>query len=352
MKTYKAVYNVEFFERKTKPSYALWAVKIRDGNNPYPKIPTGYGRCETLVGAREALTKYCQEQNLNFEDLRLEPIPWMLVKDLLDGKNGAEYFARQIKRNDAEYQARTAFVDQLVFEAQGVVWADSVRVADKFRKRHADVIRAIENLPNDEFRQRNFALTMRDVLGPKKAIRQEPAYKMTWKGFSMLAMGFTGQRAYEWKRSFLDAFEALGVMINRRRAMRDTPEWQQARLEGKVQRLEETDVIKEFIDYARARGSEHADWYYKSFTAGIYKALFVLEQGGKWTGLRDRLPAPDLNTLATAERIAQKYIHEGMMLGMEYKAIYKYAIAKVEDFVEIMGQARIPAAQANILKLK
>lgn len=153
------------------------------------------------------------------------------------------------------------------------------------------------------------------------------------------------------KLELVKAFRRALNELQHLRAMRDTPEWQQARIEGKVQRLEETDVIKEFIDYARARGSEHADWYYKSFTAGIYKALFVLEQGGKWTGLRDRLPAPDLNTLATAERIAQKYIREGMMLGMEYKAIYKYAIAKVEDFVEIMGQARIPAAQANILKL-
>lgn len=55
-------------------------------------------------------------------------------------------------------------------------------------------------------RERNFALTMRPVPGPKGAVRMEPEYHLSHDGFALLAMGFTGREALRWKVAFLAAF--------------------------------------------------------------------------------------------------------------------------------------------------
>jgi prophage antirepressor-like protein len=118
-------------------------------------------------------------------------------------------------------------------------------------------------------------------------------------------------------------------------------EWQKARLEGKAVRRYETDVIKEFVEYAINQGNTSAQHYYALVTTATYKALFILDQGGQWKGLRERMSAMQLTTLSTAEAIAQRYIKEGMELGMNYSDIYLYAKRKVEDFADIFGKTGI-----------
>lgn len=211
---YKALYAVEFFERKRMDSYALWAVKLREGHT-YQKIPAGYGKTETLEQAHIALTHYCQERGLCFDDIRQDIIPWRLVKDLLEGKHGAEYFARQVERRGGT--AISQYPDapnSLVIVVNDKPMTTSFIVAERFGKSHKYVLRAIDRLPKDDFNRLNFEpVDYTDQKGERR-----PMYRMTWKGFSMLGMGFTGSKAYVWKQTFLDAFEAMGSEIERRKA--------------------------------------------------------------------------------------------------------------------------------------
>ena len=46
--------------------------------------------------------------------------------------------------------------------------------------------------------------------------RKKPMYKMTEEGFALLAMGFTGQKALEWKIHFLNAFREMERQLNER----------------------------------------------------------------------------------------------------------------------------------------
>ena len=81
-------------------------------------------------------------------------------------------------------------------------------VAEKFDKRHADVLRSLETLSadaGDEFNQRNFALV--EYLDAKGEAR--PMVEMTRDGFTLLAMGFTGKPAMEWKIRFIEAFNRM-----------------------------------------------------------------------------------------------------------------------------------------------
>lgn len=87
-------------------------------------------------------------------------------------------------------------------------------VARVFKKKHSKVIRAIENLPNDEFRQRNFTLSSQ-VRKNGLFDKDTKCYNLTRDGFSLLVMGFTGQRAYQWKIEFIKAFNTMEAKLKR-----------------------------------------------------------------------------------------------------------------------------------------
>lgn len=88
-------------------------------------------------------------------------------------------------------------------------YTTSRAVAERFGKRHRDVLKAIKNLlsqcPDPAFTERNFALS--DYLDPTG--RTVPEYRLTHDGFAFLAMRFTGAEAMAWQIAFIQAFNAL-----------------------------------------------------------------------------------------------------------------------------------------------
>ncbi|MSN96389.1 Rha family transcriptional regulator [Campylobacter sp. FMV-PI01] len=85
------------------------------------------------------------------------------------------------------------------------VFANSLQVAEVFEKRHTHILDTIKALPQDDFTKPNFRLSeYKDATG-----RTLPMYNLTRDGFSLLVMGFTGEKAYKWKVEFLKAFNLL-----------------------------------------------------------------------------------------------------------------------------------------------
>lgn len=101
---------------------------------------------------------------------------------------------------------------QLVEQHDGRIVTTSLKVAEHFEKQHKDVIRAIENLLKDQdvFNRRNFTLV--DYADSKGESR--PMYEMDRDGFSLLAMGFTGKKALQFKLSYIDAFNKAEQMLS------------------------------------------------------------------------------------------------------------------------------------------
>lgn len=96
----------------------------------------------------------------------------------------------------------------LVTLSDGSVSCASYHVAQHFSKAHKDVLRAIDRVRDEcgrEFDQRNFAPI--DYLDEKG--RTYRAYRMSRDGFTLVAMGFTGRAAMDWKVKYIDAFNAL-----------------------------------------------------------------------------------------------------------------------------------------------
>ncbi|MBZ8195553.1 Rha family transcriptional regulator [Campylobacter coli] len=85
------------------------------------------------------------------------------------------------------------------------VYTTSLSVAEVFNKNHKNIIRKINEFPKDNFTKLNFELSKYiDSTG-----RILPCYKITRDAFSLLVMGFTGEKAYKWKIEFIKAFNEM-----------------------------------------------------------------------------------------------------------------------------------------------
>jgi len=88
---------------------------------------------------------------------------------------------------------------------------DSRIVAETFGKDHRHVLRDIDNIKKDVS---NFGQMFFETEAPDSYGRLQRVYQMTRDGFSLLAMGFTGSDAMEWKLKYLEAFNKLEAFWN------------------------------------------------------------------------------------------------------------------------------------------
>lgn len=81
----------------------------------------------------------------------------------------------------------------------------SITVAEHFEKAHKDVLDSIRQiLAAENSATRFFNETTFENRGKKY-----PMYLMNRDGFSLLAMGFTGAKALEWKIKYIEAFSTM-----------------------------------------------------------------------------------------------------------------------------------------------
>lgn len=87
------------------------------------------------------------------------------------------------------------------------VVVSSRQVAENFKKRHCDVLESInEILKTENSVLRFFYESTYKVQGNNKSYKE---YLMNRDGFSLLVMGFTGEKALEWKVKYINAFNAM-----------------------------------------------------------------------------------------------------------------------------------------------
>ena len=91
------------------------------------------------------------------------------------------------------------------------VFADTLKIAEVFGKRHDNIIQTIDKLPNDDFKSSNFKF---DTYFDKKG-EQRRMFSLTRDGFSLLVMGFTGEKAYQWKIELIKAFNTMEAELRR-----------------------------------------------------------------------------------------------------------------------------------------
>lgn len=148
----------------------------------------------------------------------------------------------------------------LVFKGQNdQVLTNSLLVAEKFGKRHADVIRSIDNILNTENELLNAKMrlafvstTYEDSTG-----KSNPAYIMNQKGFSILVMGWNGIKALKFKNEFYDAFEAMERSLKEIK----TPQTYAEALRRLADEVEAKEQIQYQLEQKTEQLDESKEWY-------------------------------------------------------------------------------------------
>ena len=152
----------------------------------------------------------------------------------------------------------------IVFEQDGQALTTSREIADYFGKAHKNIVRDIRNTQEQlnqtpegaEFNRLNFELTSyKDSMN-----RSQDMYYMTRDGFTLLAMGYTGEKAMRFKEAYIRQFNAMEkVLIGKMRE----------REKGIAVRQALTNALQKSQENERMHG--HA---YSTYTNVIYKAVF------------------------------------------------------------------------------
>ncbi len=211
-------------------------------------------------------------------------------------------------------------MNELVTVNHNIAVTTSLLVAEMFHKRHDSVIRDIKNLDcSKEFNLHNFVETSYvDTWN-----RKQPYYLITKDGFTFLVMGYRGKQAAEFKEKYIAAFNKMENYLKEK----TSTEWLEQRRTGILTRNNETDVIKQLVEYAREQGSGHADMLYLTYTKLANKASGI--------ACRDDATIGQLNVLAIIENTIISMLHKGMDEGLNYKEIYKQTRERVERVRDI-----------------
>lgn len=94
----------------------------------------------------------------------------------------------------------------------------SLDVAETFRREHKNVLRDIRELEcSDEFRRLNFEQS--EYMNEQN--HKQPMFYMTRDGFTILVMGYTGEKAMRFKEAYIKQFNAMDQTLQGKRIERE-----------------------------------------------------------------------------------------------------------------------------------
>lgn len=213
----------------------------------------------------------------------------------------------------------------------------SRKVADQFDKKHKDVLEAIEtiikqmasNQESGNFRSLDlFQKSYYEVEGQK---RKYPMYEMTRDGFSLLAMGFTGKKALEFKLKFINEFNRMEETL-KKLGDKQILAWQKTRQLGKQTRKLLTRAIQTLEAYFAEREKNFPQGYLYGHLANVIQNALGIDKGS-----RGEQSIRKLNQLDQAEDIASNVI------------LTNIASKKIETLAEIDAQILLQLRKLNEL---
>ena len=227
---------------------------------------------------------------------------------------------------------------KLVFIENDQPVTTSLKVAEVFEKDHRHVLGSIRDIIKQAGGMPKIGQT--PMFQETTYIHEQngqayPMYLMNRDGFTLLAMGFTGKKALQFKLAYIDAFNRMEAKLQELLAQGKDARWLETRTAGKISRHEETDVIKQFVAYARLQGCEWEDRYF-------YSRLSILCNEGaglpKKNG-RDGATIQQLNTLDLMEgQVVKNVLINGMAEGLPYPQIMARVQQQINSFLEITFQ--------------
>lgn len=192
----------------------------------------------------------------------------------------------------------------------------SLDIAETFEKRHDHVMRDIENvlkgIPED-----GETYFYKTTYKNEQNKQEYPMYLMNRDGFTLLVMGFSGEKAMKFKLAYIKQFNNMEKLLQGKFVERQ---------KGITVRHIVTDMIKQSQENERMHG--HA---YSTYTDMIYRCLFgktakqFREEFGisKTDNLRDCFTKEELQAISSKEMLVSSLIDCG------------WGYEQIKEFLEI-----------------
>lgn len=179
----------------------------------------------------------------------------------------------------------------------------SLDVAETFEKEHRRILQDIRELGcSEEFRQHNFVQS--EYLNQQN--HKQPMYYITRDGFTLLVMGYTGEKAMKFKEAYIRQFNAM-----------------EAALQGKLIEREKGIAVRQALTKAIQQSGENERMHnhaYSNYTDYIiYKQVFGMRANelrekygiGKKDDLRDCFTEEELKKVQNMEMLVSSLIGFG-----------------------------------------
>lgn len=158
---------------------------------------------------------------------------------------------------------------ELVFQGQdSQALTNSLLVAEKFDKRHDSVFRSINQMIDNSPQKCGELFVISSYIDSSG--KENQMYVMNRKGFTLLAMGFTGKKALDFKSDFYDAFENLENRLKELQkpltyadALRQLADEVEAKQKTQIlleQKTEQLDESQEWYSVKRWAKEHHMNW--------------------------------------------------------------------------------------------
>lgn len=167
--------------------------------------------------------------------------------------------------------------DIILSTQNGEPVASSRDVAKRFEKRHDHVMRDIEEILKGLPKNGDTPMFFKSEYTHPQNHQKYPMYLMNRDGFSLLAMGFTGKEAVQWKLKYIEAFnqmeKQLAAQHKEQRAVQD------ANIQNAIDRVIEArkklDENTAFLDECRKnREDSKAKYMQVKALCGEFKAIY------------------------------------------------------------------------------
>ena len=188
----------------------------------------------------------------------------------------------------------------------------------------ANAIKNIHNKNRDRFDKMSITVTGAQFEPPLRNNKSADRVYM-YKEVGIYAMCARSRQPIaddfnDWVSAVIISIRKNGYYI----AYEKDAKWLGIRQETKAVRKQETDKIKEFIEYAKEQGSTHAETYYQNFTKLVNKRCGI-KSGG-----RDDADQKTLLRAKSLETLVEMRLETLMANGIPYKEAY----LEVKNFIE------------------
>lgn len=186
----------------------------------------------------------------------------------------------------------------------------SLDVASTFEKEHYHVMEDIRNIMNNVSSPEFSGLFLEGAYTASNG-KKQPMYIMNRDGFTLLVMGYTGEKAMQFKLAYIKQFNAM-----------------EAALQGKFVERQKGIAVRQALTKALQQSTENERMHghaYINYTNCIYKVLFGMsakqlrERYGvdHKTDLRDCFTAEELAAVQSMERLVSGLVD----CGWEYNEV-------------------------------